>query len=135
MPLVVPNGAEVIFNDYVVGKVASTQPLTLRLYKSNTTPAETDVAATYTEADFSGYAAAPLTGASWTGTPGDPTVHSYAEQTFTSDANQAAQVIYGYYLTRTTGGELMWVERFGSSFTVSNLNDKVKVTPRLEHQT
>jgi hypothetical protein len=50
MAIVIPNAGEVIWLSYLVGKVTTAEPLTLRLYTSNTTPAEGDTAATYTEA-------------------------------------------------------------------------------------
>ena len=61
--LVVPDG-EGDGLQYFVNKAAP-ENLVLRLYQSNTTPAETDTAATYTEATFTGYAPITLTGSSW----------------------------------------------------------------------
>ena len=127
----VNNGEDVALK-YLTGKTASTENLVLRLYKSNTTPGDSDTAGTYTEADFTGYSSVTLTGASWTVTPGAPTSASYAQQSFASSANQTAQSIYGYYLTRASTGDLIAAERFSTGpFTIQNNGDTIKVTPTI----
>lgn len=65
MPLLVPNGAELRMLGNIVN-LTTPENLVLRLFTSNTTPAETDTAASYTEASGNGYSALTLTGASWT---------------------------------------------------------------------
>lgn len=131
MALLVPNDGEEDALSYYVNKTAP-QNLVLRLFKSNTTPAESDTATTYTEADFTGYASATLTGASWTVTPGAPTSATYAQQTFTSSANQASQSVYGYYLTRATSGKIAYAERFSDGpYAISNNGDAIRVTPTI----
>ena len=122
------NQAEQIMLEHMVNKTTLTaQNVILRLFKSNTTPAETDTEGTYTEADFTGYAAITLTGASWTYS--HPTI-SYAEQTFTSSANGQSQTIYGYYLTWATSGKLLIAERFaGTAPVIQNNGDTIKATP------
>lgn len=131
MPLVLVNHGEEDWLNMVVNKAAP-QNLVLRLYQSNTTPAETDTAATYTEANFSGYSGATLTGASWTVTPGAPSEAAYAQQVFASDAAQAAQNIYGYFLTQATSGRLQWAERFPSGpYPIANNGDSIGVTPKI----
>lgn len=130
MTLLVPNVGEADMLRAVVGHTAMGN-LTLRLYQNNITPAETDGDATYTEATFTGYSAAALTGASWTVTEGAPSDASYAQQTFTSSADQASQSIYGYYLTRGVS-ELVWAERFTDGpYAIANNGDNINVTPKL----
>lgn len=131
MTLKLVNGGEVIALEYLVNKDAP-QDLVLRTFKNNITPADTDVAASYTESNFTGYAAITLTGASWTVTPGDPAVATFAERNFTSSADQTLQTVYGYYLTRATGGELVWSERLPTPQAIQNSGDRVSVTPRIE---
>jgi hypothetical protein len=129
MALLVPNQGEQIALEALVGKTAG-QNLILRLYTSNTTPAETDTEATYTEASGNGYAAITLTAASWTVTPGAPTEAAYAEQTFTFTG--ALGNVYGYYFTQVTSGKLVWAERFtGAPFNIANNGDQIKITPRI----
>lgn len=131
MTLLVPNQGEQIALEALLNKTAP-QNLVLRLFKSNTTPGETDTEATYTEADFTGYATITLSGASWTVTPGAPTSASYAQQTFTSSANQSTQNVYGYYLTQLASGKLVYAERFSDGpYPITNNGDKVNVTPTI----
>jgi hypothetical protein len=131
MTLLVPNIGEEDMLKAILNHTAATNPI-LKLYQSNTTPAETDTAATYTEATFTGYSSATLTGSSWTVTPGAPTEGSYAQQTFTSSAGSQNQAIYGYFVTRTTSGNLAWAERFTDGpYTIVNNGDAIKITPKI----
>jgi hypothetical protein len=130
------NQGEAFSLEYLVNKSAP-QNLVLRLFKNDVTNGLTQaqkdalVAADFTEADFTGYAAITLTGATWTVTPGDPAIAAYPVQTFTSSANQTLQNIYGYYLTRVTGGELVWFEALVAPVPFEFLNDNLLVTPRI----
>lgn len=110
---------------------------TLRLYTNDVTAGLTDaqidalVAGSFTEATFAGYAAAALTGGSWTTTPDEPSTGVYAQQTFTRSSTGTTQNVYGYYLTRTTGGQLEYFHDFGGPVAVTNINDAIAVVPRL----
>lgn len=129
MTLLVPNAGEAIALAALVNKTAP-QDLKLKLFKNNYTPVEASVAGDFTEADFTGYAEKSLTGASWTVTPGAPSNAAYAAQTFTSSANQTAQLVYGYYLVQGTSGTIVWAEKFTDGpYSISNLNDAISVTP------
>lgn len=128
MSLVLVNGGESIMLQYLTNKIASSQDLVLRLYTNDKTPAETDVVGDYTEATGSGYSAITLTGASWTVSGTAPTSIGYAQQTFTFTG--ALGNVYGYYVTRASGGELLWAERFaGAPFNIANNGDQIKITP------
>jgi hypothetical protein len=130
MALLVPNGSEVIALSYLVGKTTTTEPLVLRLYSSNTTPAETDTVGTYTELVGGGYASIALTGATWTVVAGNPTTASYPQQTWTFTG--AAPTVYGYYLTRATSADLVYAERFSDGpYGIANNGDAIKVTPSI----
>jgi hypothetical protein len=132
MALVVPNDGEVDALSYYVNKSAP-QDLVLRLFTNNITPAETDVAATYTEAAGGGYASITLTGASWTVTGGAPSDASYAQQTFTFTGVLTGNAsVYGYYLTRVTSGKIAHAERFSDGpYAIANNGDAIKVTPKI----
>lgn len=65
MAIVIPYVGELRSLANIVNKTAP-ENWVLKLFTSNTTPAKTDTAASYTEATGSGYAAKTLTGASWT---------------------------------------------------------------------
>ena len=131
MTLLFPNNGEDKALQYLVNK-ATPENLVMKLFKSNTTPAETDTAGTYTEADFTGYSAKTLTGASWTATPGAPSQVAYAQQTFASSADQTAQNIYGYFYIRVTTLDLIAAERFASApVVVQNNGDEIRITPQI----
>lgn len=130
MPLVVPNNGEGDGLEYFVNK-ASPQNLVLRLYTNNVTPAETDTAASYTEASGSGYGAITLTGASW-GSPseGAPSSIAYAQQTFTFTG--ALGNVYGYFMTRASSGRIALAERFADGpYNIANNGDQIKITPQI----
>lgn len=129
MPLNVPDVGENIALEALVNKTAP-QNLVLKLFTSNTTPADTDTAATYTEATFTGYAAITLTGSSWGAASGGSI--SYAQQTFTSTAAQATQNVYGYYMVQATSGLLVYSERFSDGpYGITNNGDNIKITPTI----
>jgi hypothetical protein len=127
--LLVPDSAEVIMLEAFLNKTAP-EDLVIRLYSSNTTPAEADTVVTYTETTGGGYAAQNVTAASWTVTPGNPSSAAHPEITFTFSG--AAGNVYGYYITQLTSGDLMWAERFnGAPFNIQNAGDEIKITPRI----
>jgi hypothetical protein len=132
MTLLVPNNGEGDGLQYFVNKAAP-ENLVLRLYQNDITPAETDAAATYTEATWTGYGALTLTGATW-GAPseGAPSSIAYAQQTFTSTAGAQSQNNYGYYMTRATSGRIALAERFSDGpYQIVNNGDQIKVTPQI----
>ena len=127
---VLVNQGEVIMLEALINKAAG-EDLVLKLFQNDWTPGETDTEGDYVEADFSGYAAIPLDGASWTTTPGAPSQVTYAQQSFISDADQTLQPIYGYFLVQLGSGLLVAAERFASAFPLQNVDDTVKVTPKI----
>ena len=130
MALLFPDVGENLVLEMIVNKTAP-QNLSLKLFQSNTTPAETDTAATYTEATFSGYAAATLTGASW-GAASSGNITYGSQQTFTHNGGGVSNSIYGYYVVQVTSGVLLYAERDGSApFTLANNGDNVKITPTI----
>lgn len=128
MAIVVPNNGEGDALDAFTAKTAMST-LVLRLYQSNTTPAETDTAASYTEYTATGYSAITLTAASWSTSEGAPSSTSYAQQTFTMTGAGDA---YGYYMTRNTGGRIALAERFTSApFSIPSGGGTIKITPQI----
>jgi hypothetical protein len=129
MALNVPDVGENLVLEMIVNKTAA-QNLSLKLFKNNITPSDTDTAGTYTEAVFGGYAAATLTGASW-GAASAGTITYGSQQTFTCNA-VATDDIYGYYIVQVTSGILVWSERDASApFAVRVSGDAVKITPTI----
>lgn len=131
MALLIPNNGEGDGLRAFVNHTAMTD-LVLRLYSSNTTPAETDTAATYTETTFTGYSAVTLTGANWTITEGAPSSAAYAQQQFTSSAGSQSESVYGLFMTRATGGRIALAERFTDGpYSIVNDGDYIRVTPQI----
>lgn len=131
MTILVPNTGEVIALSYLVNKVATPENLIYKLFATNVTPAETDTAATYTEAAGGGYAALTMTGASWTVTGGAPSSAAYAQQTWTfTGALTTNATIYGYFVIRATSVDLVLAETF-TSFTPTANGDNIKLTPTI----
>ncbi len=132
MTLIVVNQAEKAFLDLILAV-----NYTLRLFKNDPAAGLTQVQkdalteANFTEADFTGYAGINLTGGSWTTNPGDPATGSYAQQTFTSSADQTPQLVYGYYITRTSGGALQWFEYLPVPISFQSNGEFYRVTPRI----
>ena len=127
-----PNAGQTYTLGALVAKAAATVPI-LNLYQNNYTPAETDTGASFTAASFTGYAAVSMsTGASWTTSGGNPTTMSYTQQTFTCSSTGTTQQIYGYYVTATTSGTLLWSERFSDGpYPITNTGDNIKITPTI----
>lgn len=112
-----------------------TSALTLKLYSNNYTPVAGSVAANFTEVAGGGYANLPLTFANWTITPGSPAVALYdTPQDFNfTGATDSPGTVYGYYITRTSGGLLLYAERFAAEsvpFTPIN-GSLIRITPRI----
>mgnify|MGYP003494127470 CR=1 FL=1 len=104
--------------------------LTLKAFTSDTTPADTDTAATYTEANGGGYVAKTLTMGSWTVSIVSNIAQSaYAEQTWTfTGALTGNPNIYGYYVV-DADNVLVWAERLDATFTATQNGDILRVTP------
>lgn len=129
MTIVVPNVGENIALEYLVNKDAP-ENLVYGLYVNDLTPAESDDDTDYTACTETGYSAKTLTGASWNAASGGSI--DYAQQTWTfTGTPPAGQTIYGYYVTRAVGGELVLAERASTPFTVTNENDQVLLTPTI----
>ena len=131
MALLVPNvGEELALKNFLNHTAPQNQKLDL--YTGNVTPAETDTHSSYTAATGGGYAQIALTGSSWSITPGAPSSAAYAQQTFTFTGAPSVGTMYGYFLTQTTSGILMFSERFASGpYTMANNGDNIKITPAL----
>lgn len=87
--------------------------------------------ANFTEANFTGYSAVALTGGSWTTTAANPSTGTYAMQTFTRSSDGAPQTIYGYYITKTSGGRLQAFEYLNTPVVIEFGGEYIQVTPRI----
>lgn len=148
MALLVPREGDV---QLLTDLLSSGENWLLGLFNSNITPAETDVAATYTahETAFVGYARKTLTrtitGSTWS-TPvsqapsGSPawsarsqvghSQYGSSPQTFTCSGT--GDTIYGYFVLGGTSGKLIFAEAFATPRTLAN-GDSLSITPLFEN--
>lgn len=112
----------------------ATADLTLKLYKTNVTPAEGDTHSSYTVADFTNYVnktlTASQTGSTWAApsTSTGTSSTTYAAQSWTCGAS--GNTVYGYWV-QTADPILMWAELFATARTLAS-GDVLNLTPRLE---
>jgi len=132
MALLVPDVGEVQLLSYALNKLTPENQI-MRLFKNDYTPVEGSVLGDFTEATWTGYAQKSLTGSSWTvATVAGVTTGTFAVQTFTSTANQAAELSYGYYVLGATSGILLWAERFTDGpYAIAVLGDNIAITPKI----
>jgi microcystin-dependent protein len=129
---VVNSGEQAIIEDGITGVAYE-----LQLYKTDVTagltPDEIDALETadFTMASFTGYALEAVGTGDWTITQGNPTVARNVEKSFTSTANQSAQNIWGYTLTRTSDDLLIGFEQFSAPIVVEFNGDQINITPTL----
>lgn len=120
MALLVPNVGEVVLLTDLLNGANTREAWTLKLFKTNVTPAETDTAGSYTVADFTGYSDKTLTrttgGSTWaTPTTSSGTTSSqYNAGTPQSWSATSAQTVYGYYFVGATSAVLILAENFGA---------------------
>ena len=135
MSLLVPDVGEVVLLARVL--YGSASDLTLKLFRTDVTPAEGDTHASYTEADFTNYSAKTLTasqtGSTWSAaaTSGGVTSSSYGGGTPLSwTCGATGNTIYGYWV-QTATPTLAWAEKFSTPRVLAN-TDILNLTPRLE---
>jgi len=104
---------------------------TLKLFKTNVTPAESDTSASYTVADFTNYVNKTLTRSGWAGasTSTGTTSTTYAQQSWTCGAS--GNTVYGYWVQGATSGEVLWAEAFATARVLAS-GDTLNLTPRME---
>lgn len=132
MALVIPDVGEVELLDKMLkDALSSDEDYTLKLYKTDVTPAESDTASSYTVADFTNYVNKTLTRAGWAGasTAGGTTSSSYAQQSWTCGAS--GNTIYGYYVIGATSTVLLWAEKFATARVLAS-GDTLNLTPKME---
>jgi hypothetical protein len=102
----------------------------LKLYVNDITPGDGDTAGTYTEMATHGYAEKVLTKGSWAiAQNGGVAEGVYADQTWTFTA-AAVVLVYGYFITDTTSGVLLWAERFAAAKPIQFNGDQIIITPK-----
>lgn len=103
----------------------------LKLYQNNYTPADDSTPGSFTEANFTNYAAVTLTRALWNAavTVSNKAETSYgsAPQSWTCGAS--GNTIYGYYVVGATSTVVLWAELFSTSRVLAN-QDVLNLTPK-----
>ena len=128
MSLLAPNVGEVLLLKYMLN-YEHADDVELRLYTNNLTPAYSDDLASYVESSAAGYSCFTLVGTQWTiATTGATTVANYAQQTFSYTATES---VYGYFVTSTGDGQVLWAERFSGAvpFNIPSGGGTVSITP------
>src|SRR5436189_2973693 len=107
----------------------NTTALKLHLFVNNITPTTSNVIGDFTEASFTGYAAASIV--TWAA----PSVAAHiasmspASVTFTRTATGTVQTVYGYYVTDNANTVLYWSERDANApINITNNGDSYTVT-------
>lgn len=137
MALLAPDVGEVELLKRLLYATAGSENFTLKLFKTNVTPAEGDTAGSYTVADFTGYSDKTLTssqsGSTWAvpSTSAGVTSSTYGGGTPQSWSPTSSQTIYGYYVVGATSTVLLWAEAFASSKNLSS-GDTLQLTPKLQ---
>jgi hypothetical protein len=121
---------EAVFNDQ---RAAGGDDLTLRLFTNNHDPADTDIAADYTEATGGGYSARTLNMGSWTVSVESGIAQAlYAVQSFVFTGPLAGNPgIWGTFIT-DADGTLILAQKRALAFTPQNDGDHLDVTPKIQ---
>lgn len=120
------------------------EDVSLKLFSSATTPAETDTAGTYTVlTPGSGYAVKTLASklssvSGWTAPASGAPTSAWSAEAAVAEATQASQswsfsgtfTVNGYIMVGATTATLLWAENFGSTKNISS-GDSLSLTPRL----
>lgn len=130
MALLVPDVGEAAMLDELL-KNTTPEAQKLKLYESNTTPAEGDTLASYTQATISGYSAVTFTRGTWgaASTAAGTTTSTYPEQTFTFTGSGT---VYGYTIEKVTATTLLWSELIFSGGQAFISGDVLKLTVKLQ---
>lgn len=132
MTLILPTNSEKTMLEFSLGVLVPGNQK-LKLYVNDYTPVDGSLAANFTEMSTHGYAEKALTKTSWVvtaGGAGSPAEGAYAVQTWTFTA-AALVTVYGYFITDTTTGLLLWAERFASPKPIENTGDQIIITPKI----
>lgn len=108
----------------------------LKLYKTNVTPNSVTAKTSFTEANFTGYAARTLTRANWSnaitnGSSAGEASYGTTPQSWTCGVT--GNTVYGYWVEGTTSAKVLWAELFGTSRVLAS-GDILNLTPKFTLQ-
>lgn len=142
MSLLVPDEGKLQLAKDILGN-AALENWTLKIFSNNHTPAESDTAATYTEATFTGYVAKTLmrdtSAGHWAvpalGSPTNAWAPGAQTQVAESTYNQqswsptSSQTVYGVFVVGATSTKLIYAELFSTPRSLVT-GDTLNFTPR-----
>lgn len=108
----------------------------LKLYRVDFTPISTTAKVSFTEANFTGYAARTLTRATWSGAITNASSAGEASYGTTPQSwtcGTTGNTIYGYWVEGATSTKVLWAERFTTSRVLAN-GDILNITPKFTLQ-
>jgi hypothetical protein len=132
MALITPNAGELQLLDKLLKDALSTnENYILKLYKNNYTPDDAAVEGSFTESDFTNYLARTLTRALWNAavTVSNKAETSYGTGPQSWTCGASGNTVYGYYVTGSASGTVLWAERFATSRVLAN-GDVLNLTPK-----
>lgn len=102
----------------------------LKLFQNNVTPDANFVVGSFTEANFTNYAAKTLARATWNAatTVGGKGQASYGTNPQSWTCGSSGNTIYGYWVEGASSAKVLWAERFAVSRTVAN-SDVLNLVP------
>ena len=132
MSLIVPNSAEVLMLQYILGQ-ATSGDLIMHLYTdTGSSPSESDTLATYSvnEVTDASYVSQTLSSVDWS----IATVSgvSSATQPQVSFDFAASETVYGYYVTDSGNTNLLWVSEFTTPIPIPSGGGQIRITPVFE---
>jgi hypothetical protein len=131
MAVVVPSEGELELLDKMIRDALSVnEDYILKLYQNNYTPADTATVSSFTEANFTNYAAKTLTRASWNAATlvGGKAQTSYGSSPQNWTCGTTGNTIYGYWMQGASSNKVLWVERFAVARTLAE-GDVLNITP------
>jgi len=132
MALVVSKQGELELLDKMLKDALSTdENYVLGLYKNDYTPDANDVKASFTEADFTGYAARTLTRSSWNAAVVSTTKAeaSYGSSPESWTCGASGNTVYGYWVEGAASSDILWAERFATSRVLAD-GDVLNITAK-----
>lgn len=137
MPLVVPDEGELQLLQKMLKVALSTdETYILKLYKVDYTPISTTAKTSFTEANFTGYAARTLTRANWSagivnGSSAAESSYGTTPQSWT--CGTTGNTVYGYWVEGATSTKVLWAERLSTSRVLAS-GDILNLTPKFTLQ-
>lgn len=137
MSIMIPDEGKIVLLESILFGPSSDE-MSLRLFKNNITPAEGDVLATYTIANFTGYASVTLAATDTISTWAAAAIASHiAFSTYQTDAvftiGASTQTVYGIYFVGVFSNKVIFSQAFPSPKVLDFATaDTLTITPVIE---